>query len=343
MKRISVAILLLVILALAGCSPQAATESEEPSEELKKFPDIIVTSESGAVASVVGFGYELEYYGGVEIGDAFIFPSEYSYDAEKTLFLSAEDAPNLLTITGADYTVTGGAIYNLADRDVLGKAQPLDPPESGEALTIEAPTDVGEYVISMGMRIDEYHITRITYAFKVVVSEDGAPPEESAADHSLPIGLDGPYLQTLFGISSDTEGWFVGSYGPALGHAWNDVYLTHDGGKTWTEVSDVNEEYSNVITAADFADASVGFLCFRYYEENIGRIYRTTDGGATWERFEIPLIAEMKGEGWSEVESIEISSDGTGTLQLYIRSINEAESIIPLVTNDFGATWTRSE
>ncbi|MDR0951779.1 MAG: hypothetical protein LBM18_02535 [Oscillospiraceae bacterium] len=166
MKRVSVAILLLAIITLAGCSPQTATESEEK----KEFPDIIVTSESGAVASVVSFGYTRAFEGGFEFADAAYAPPMYSYDAEKTLSLSADDAPDLLTITGADYTVKGCSLFNLTNGDVYGTEQPLDPLEAGEALTIEAPSDVGEYAIAIEMSIDDYNLTHITYAFKIVVS-----------------------------------------------------------------------------------------------------------------------------------------------------------------------------
>lgn len=74
----------------------------------------------------------------------------------------------------------------------------------------------------------------------------------------------GEYETHWAGFTSKSEGWFIGSPGVALGSSENYVYLTHDGGKTWKETGNVNDEWARVLNCGGFSDENVGYLCFRY-------------------------------------------------------------------------------
>src|SRR5688572_19617209 len=72
-------------------------------------------------------------------------------------------------------------------------------------------------------------------------------------------------------------GWTAGG--------WNfKVHKTIDGGETWTPLTLTNNQY---LRSIEFFDENIG-LCGSVASsglpqpERLGRLYRTTDGGATW-------------------------------------------------------------
>ena len=155
----------------------------------------------------------------------------------------------------------------------------------------------------------------------------------------------GIWLASQSGLTSDQEGWFIGSSDVATGHQENYVYLTPDGGVTWTETGNVNDVWPRVLTCGAFANDQVGFLCFRYDIENFGRIYRTTDGGNTWSQFDLGLVWSLPANADLCCEARSISFDGNsgnGTLEYFAKLSGDDPSngsIITLTTSDFGATW----
>jgi hypothetical protein len=175
----------------------------------------------------------------------------------------------------------------------------------------------------------------ITWDTRDVLSSAGLPTQPLS-----PYG--GEWVQYITGLTSKTEGYFIGSTGPALGHQENYVYLTHDGGKTWTETGNVNAEWARVLTCGVFANEKVGFLCFRYDIENIGRIYRTDDGGESWELLDLWSFYPLKphSETFSEVRSMVFEDNGVGILGFFIKlSESDAGSTEQMITDDYGATW----
>ncbi|HEX7325699.1 MAG TPA: hypothetical protein VF292_10150 [Rhodanobacteraceae bacterium] len=85
-------------------------------------------------------------------------------------------------------------------------------------------------------------------------------------------------------------------YVAALGHVWGPnpqrgVYKTTDGGKTWKKILFVNDQSGGLTLAMDPADpntlyATTWQMMRRHWTFSSGgpgsRIYKTTDGGATW-------------------------------------------------------------
>ena len=167
----------------------------------------------------------------------------------------------------------------------------------------------------------------------------GAKGQDKIVDYPSPV-VGEQWGQTFTGFTSGKDGWFVGSQGVALGTSENYVYLTHDGGKTWKETGNVNDEWPCVLACAAFADPDTGYLCFRYDIENLGPVYQTTDGGQSWNRLKIPELAALAGDGVGEVRSIEFDGNGCGKIQFYFR-LNEADegATQTLVSADRGQTW----
>lgn len=122
-----------------------------------------------------------------------------------------------------------------------------------------------------------------------IVSETPTPVAEQSSIPQAP-WEGGKWASSQSGFTSNQEGWFIGSSDVAMGNQKNYVYLTHDGGKTWTETCNMNDVWPRVLNCGVFANDKIGFLCFRYDTENFGRIYRTTDGGKTWAKFDLGLV-----------------------------------------------------
>ncbi len=151
---------------------------------------------------------------------------------------------------------------------------------------------------------------------------------------------DEEWRATFTGFSSSKDGWFVGSSGVALGMSKNYVHLTHNGGKTWKETGNVNDQWPRVLSCAAFSDSRTGYLCFRYDIEDLGPVYQTTDGGQSWNRLTIPKFAALAGGGVGEVRSMSFDENGQGRLEFYFRPKGTDNGAIQrFVSADGGQTW----
>ena len=137
------------------------------------------------------------------------------------------------------------------------------------------------------------------------------------------------------GMVDGLNGWFVFTIGPAAGNADTYVYRTHDGGRTWTETGrptmvSETETVHWFPSCACFVTDKIGFLGFSHF--NGAPVFRTTDGGATWERITLPL----SDESW---ELSKMYSSGSSVLAVMTgyRS-GEPESAL-LFSRDSGQTW----
>ncbi|MDR1060042.1 MAG: hypothetical protein LBL83_02260 [Clostridiales bacterium] len=159
--------------------------------------------------------------------------------------------------------------------------------------------------------------------------------------YPAPSGPYGAFEEQRSGFVSESGGWFIGSTGVAMGHQENYVYLTHDGGKTWQETGNVNDEWPRVLTCGGFADDKAGFLCFRYDIENIGRIYHTADGGKTWEILDIPPLSGLVGEGVGEARQIEFAGE-TVSMSYFVREAGADDGELYSLTGAVGGDWSVS-
>lgn len=107
--------------------------------------------------------------------------------------------------------------------------------------------------------------------------------------------------------------------------AWG-LYVTKDGGQTWAEIEDpTNGDYYNGGYSIGFKDASNGFVLTER------DIYKTSDGGASWESFILPwkhINPESQREYWHAVSSTEVFA-----------VIRDSGEYIIYHTADSGAFW----
>ncbi len=72
------------------------------------------------------------------------------------------------------------------------------------------------------------------------------------------------------------------------GGGYNPLCLSYDDGKTWI-YKDTYDLPSDLLTGAGFLNDKTGFISYRYFEDFGPKIYRTLDGGITFERIELPM------------------------------------------------------
>lgn len=93
----------------------------------------------------------------------------------------------------------------------------------------------------------------------------------------------------FIGFSNQNIGYCVITTDVAMGKQYSYIYITKDGGKTYNEIGNTNEVYPRIITGVGFLDENIGFVGFRYENDNNPTVYRTEDSGSTWEKLDIKL------------------------------------------------------
>jgi hypothetical protein len=165
---------------------------------------------------------------------------------------------------------------------------------------------------------------------------------ESAMNAEYPMLNGEPFPSHFSGLISNVEGWYIGSTDVASGMQYNYVFLTHDGGKTWSETGNVNDIWPHVLTCAIFVNEKTGFLCFRYDTERTGPIYRTENGGRTWERHEISAITELVGDnGIGEVRNIQVTKENDLEMTYFASLEGNVNTgcLYTSISTDSGNTW----
>lgn len=93
------------------------------------------------------------------------------------------------------------------------------------------------------------------------------------------------------GFCNADFGWcLVGNDGNL--YLWSfSLFLTNDGGETWSKANIPDIREKTVVNAIFFATPQTGYLCTtRRRSDALSPIYKTEDGGQTWEEWNPPLL-----------------------------------------------------
>jgi photosystem II stability/assembly factor-like uncharacterized protein len=99
-------------------------------------------------------------------------------------------------------------------------------------------------------------------------------------------------------FSDDQHGWLMVFLGAGMMHNYVAIFATSDGGTTWADIldpfTDVGGIQSFAKTDMVFMDAHTGWLTRDGNGvDPIPHVFRTTDGGVTWNRIDMPTPIQM--------------------------------------------------
>lgn len=131
--------------------------------------------------------------------------------------------------------------------------------------------------------------------------------------------------------------------GPAMGMERHYFFFTDNGTDYAPIYSDLDEQYARVAENMLFISRDVGFVSFRYENaETAPDLFRTADGGKTWQRVELPMgdITTESGYSGMHVTEIAFEDENSGTLTVGMNHTGTSSGLATVfTTTDGGETW----
>ena len=130
---------------------------------------------------------------------------------------------------------------------------------------------------------------------------------------------------------------------PAMGMERH-YFFTSDNGTDYAPIyGDLDEQYARVAENMLFISRDVGFVSFRYEnDETAPDLFRTADGGKTWQRVVLPMGDIDAESGYSGIHVTEIAfeDEKSGTLTVGMKHVGTTSDLaVVFTTTDGGETW----
>lgn len=184
---------------------------------------------------------------------------------------------------------------------------------------------------------------------KIMLSHDkGVTWKESFVQGSEEMEIYGdfrrdfPYYGGYIGFFGD-GGYLVLTAGVSMNDQPMRIYLTGDGGNTWSEIGNPYKRHASVLTGAGFSCAEIGFVSYRYYEDAGPDIWWTRDGGDTWEKLTVEIPEQYSNQEYRFTPGTPTfdGPNGIYPITYYNHTApNPTERTIYMHTSDYGLTWT---
>lgn len=182
---------------------------------------------------------------------------------------------------------------------------------------------------------------------KILLSDDGGTTwKESVVQDSDRMELYGDmrddvqYLGGFIGFFGENGGYLVLTAGVSMNDQPMRIYLTSDGGNTWSEIGNPYDRHASVLTGAGFSTSEIGFISYRYYEDAGPDIWWTSDGGDTWQKL-LVTFPEPYASGEYRFTPQSPTFDGKNGVYPIVVSHGEIENdtTIYMYSDDAGLTW----
>jgi hypothetical protein len=175
------------------------------------------------------------------------------------------------------------------------------------------------------------------------------PADEDNQVYQTPIGTKITYKDDGYEVFiNDKVGWkHYGDYRPAEANGKIILYKTTDGGKNWVEIANSDNVptplgigidapmcYQSGIT---FINDEIGWITADTPQEDYIGLYKTSDGGYTWELQKLDIPKKSKTSTFGTVPPVFFSKNDGMLFTMEYGS--EASSPLVYVTHDGGVNW----
>lgn len=186
--------------------------------------------------------------------------------------------------------------------------------------------EITAFVLNQGMRV-------------LVSTDKGESWNEAVVSDKL------PFLRMLkLGFTSKQDGYLIVTGDKTMSSEVHLIFKTNDGGQSWYNVGPVDDTYS-LVTDGGFINDQLGFISFGEYRYEdlppVPNLYRTTDGGANWERVEVPIPEEYL--NYFTIAEIPTFHGTEGTLLVNQGEMGDylgGKVLAKYTTQDQGKTWS---
>lgn len=288
-------------------------------------------------------GTIFELIGGVD--EELLARSEWSAGKKKRVFkpkkvfLIAAAAIAALAVTATAAAVSEGTdVLSL----VLGAFSQGDTDYVPNQDVIRAQIDEGEWVCLNGGNIA---VIVPESPVRIMLSGDGGTTwKESVVQGSDKMEVygemrdDGRYFGGYIGFFGESGGYLVLTAGVSMNDQPMRIYLTGDGGDTWSEIGNPYGRHSSVLTGAGFSTPDIGFISYRYYEDAGPDIWWTRDGGDSWQKLLVTFPEPYASEDYCFTPQTPAFDGKNGAYPIVALHAGIEETIY-MYSDDYGLTW----
>ena len=152
------------------------------------------------------------------------------------------------------------------------------------------------------------------------------------------------YLGGFIGFFGENGGYLTLTAGVAMNNQPMRIYLTDDGGSTWSEIGNPYSKHASVLTGAGFSTPEIGFISYRYYEDAGPDIWWTSDGGDTWQKLTVTLPEGYNFEDYRFTPQTPAFDGKDGVYPIAYHRSGEVEGTVVegtiyMYSHDYGLTW----
>jgi photosystem II stability/assembly factor-like uncharacterized protein len=160
--------------------------------------------------------------------------------------------------------------------------------------TTDTAKPTGRQAVGTGAR----DVQLVTASEGWVLKDDGLfwVRDATGSARRITPAVDASRISTVF-FRDASHGWAIASSGRAVVGLAFDVFRTANGGSSWTRTGLLASPAASAPSAFDFVDANHGWLLVGIESSSnfsVAELYRTKDGGATWERLDAPTGGSMQ-------------------------------------------------
>ena len=250
----------------------------------------------------------------------------------------------VIAILGTSVAAASSMGYNILEWVKAGFCSNIGENNSPSSAEIQEQLNRGQWAY-----LNDNHIAVIVpeSPVKVLLSDDAGTTWTESTIETSSSGYflgdwysDAQYWGGYIGFNGEKNGYLVLTSGVAMNHQDLRIYLTNDAGAIWHEIGNPYDVHISVLTGAGFSSDQIGFISYRYYEDNGPDIWWTKDGGQIWEKLVVEIPEKFAPNQHNFTPQSPTFSGDEGRYPIVVgATADEAETTIYMYSHDGGLTW----